>query len=107
MGGPNSLVRHRTGIIGCPVRRHVTQPLWFGAKSTVGALSPCSTGQFGATPDSPMPSDFAALTSVGALFTSSVLLQSVVARWIAVARWHTGQSGGTPDNPVNYSGARL
>jgi hypothetical protein len=21
-------------------------------------------------------------------------------------RWHTGQSGGTPDSPVNYSGAR-
>jgi hypothetical protein len=25
---------------------------------------------------------------------------------IAVARWLTGQSGGTPDSPVNYSGAR-
>jgi hypothetical protein len=22
-------------------------------------------------------------------------------------RWHTGQSGGTPDRPVNYSGAAL
>jgi hypothetical protein len=26
---------------------------------------------------------------------------------IAVARWLTGQFGGTPDSPVNYSGARL
>jgi hypothetical protein len=27
-------------------------------------------------------------------------------RWIAIARWLTGQSGGTLDSPVNYSGAR-
>jgi hypothetical protein len=37
MGAPDS-----------PVRRHVTQPLGFGAKSTVGALSSCGTGQSGA-----------------------------------------------------------
>jgi hypothetical protein len=80
MGAPDSPVRHRTGTVGCPVRRRVTQLLGFGAKSTVGALSPCSTGQPGATPDSPVPSDFAALTSAAALFTSSVLLQSTVAR---------------------------
>jgi hypothetical protein len=69
MGAPDS-----------PVRRHVTQPLGFGAKSTIGALSPCGTRQSGATPDSPVPSDFMALTSVAVLFTSSVLLQSTVAR---------------------------
>jgi hypothetical protein len=80
MGAPDSPGRHRTGTIHCPVRHHVTQLLGFRAKSTVGALSPCGTGQSGATPDSPMPSDFAALTSVAALFTSSVLLQSTVAR---------------------------
>jgi hypothetical protein len=79
MGVPDSPVRHRTGTVGCPVRRHVTQPLGFKAKSTVGALSPCGTGQFGATPDSLVPSDFAALTSTAALFTSSVLLQSTIA----------------------------
>jgi hypothetical protein len=73
-------VRHRTGTVGCSVRRHVTQPLGFGAKSIVGALSPCGTGQFGATPDSPVPSDFAALTSAAALFMCQVLLQSTVAR---------------------------
>jgi hypothetical protein len=55
MGAPDSPVRHRTGTVGCPVRRHVTQPLGFGAKSTIGALSPCGTGQSGATPNSPMP----------------------------------------------------
>jgi hypothetical protein len=41
-------VRHRTLTIPCPVRRHVTQLLGFGAKSTVGALSSCGTGQSGA-----------------------------------------------------------
>jgi hypothetical protein len=73
MGAPDSPVRHRTGTVGCPVRCHVTQPLGFGAKSTVGALFPCGTGQFGATPDSPVPSNFAALTSPAALFTRQVL----------------------------------
>jgi hypothetical protein len=78
MGAPDSLVHHWIGTVGCPVRRHVTQLLGFGAKSTVGALSPCSTGQSGATTDSLVPSDFATLTSATALFTSSVLLQSTV-----------------------------
>jgi hypothetical protein len=39
------------GAPDSPVRCHVTQPLGFGAKSTVGALSSCGTGQSGATPD--------------------------------------------------------
>jgi hypothetical protein len=56
-------VRHRTDTIQCPVRRHVIQLLGFGAESIVGALSSCGTGQSGATPDSPVPSDFMALTS--------------------------------------------
>jgi hypothetical protein len=99
MGAPDSPVRHRTGTVGCPMRRHVTQPLGFEAKSIVGALSPCDTGQSGTTPDSLVPSDFAALTSTAALFTSSILLQSTVAHWIVVA-------AGTPDSLVNYSGAR-
>jgi hypothetical protein len=67
MGAPDSLVHHQTGTVPCPVRYHVTQPLGFGAESAFGALSSCGTGQSGATPDSPVPSDFAALTSVAAL----------------------------------------
>jgi hypothetical protein len=67
MGAPDSPVRHQTGTVRCPVRRHVTQPLGFGAKSAIGALSSCSTGQSSATPDSPVPSDFAALTSATVL----------------------------------------
>jgi hypothetical protein len=69
MGVSDSPVRHRTVTVHCPVRCHVTQPLGFGVKSTVGALSPCDTGQSGATLDCPVPSDFAALTSATALFT--------------------------------------
>jgi hypothetical protein len=84
MGAPNSPVRHRTGTVGCLVRCHVTQPLGFRAKSTVGALSPCGTGQSCATPDSPVPSDFATLTSAAALFTRQVLLQSTIARRLPV-----------------------
>jgi hypothetical protein len=60
---PDSLVRHRTGTVRCLVRCHITQPLGFGARSTVGALSSCGTGQSGASPDSLVPSNFAALTS--------------------------------------------
>jgi hypothetical protein len=48
MGAPDGPVRHRIGTIHCLVRCHVTQPLGFGAKSTVGALSPYGTGQSGA-----------------------------------------------------------
>jgi hypothetical protein len=51
MGTLDSPVRHRTGTVGCPVRRHVTQPLGFRAKSTVRALSSCGTGQSGGTSD--------------------------------------------------------
>jgi hypothetical protein len=55
MGAPDSPVHHRTGNVHCPVRCHVTQPLGFGAESTVGTLSSCGTGQSGATPDSLVP----------------------------------------------------
>jgi hypothetical protein len=51
MGTPDSPVRHRIGPVHCPVRCHVTQPLGFEAKSTVGASSPCGIGRSGATPD--------------------------------------------------------
>jgi hypothetical protein len=55
MGAPDSPVCHRTSTMHCSMRRHVTQPLGFGAKSTVGDLSSCGTGQSGATLDSPVP----------------------------------------------------
>jgi hypothetical protein len=55
MGAPDSPVRHQTLTVQCLVRRHVTQPLGFGARTIVGALSSCGIGQSGATPDSPVP----------------------------------------------------
>jgi hypothetical protein len=38
MSAPDSPVRHRTSTVGCPVRRHITQPLGSGARSTVGGF---------------------------------------------------------------------
>jgi hypothetical protein len=74
MGAPDSPVCHRIGPVHCPVHRHITQLLGFGAKSTVGALSPCGTGQSGATPDTVQcASDSAALT-LRALFLCQRLL---------------------------------
>jgi hypothetical protein len=63
MGAPDSPVCHQTNTVPCSVYCHVTQPLGFGAESTVGALSSCGTGQSGATPDSLVASYFVALTS--------------------------------------------
>jgi hypothetical protein len=45
MGAPDSPVRHRTGTVRCPVRRHVSQPLGFGAGRPLEALSSCGIGQ--------------------------------------------------------------
>jgi hypothetical protein len=58
-------------------------------------------------PESPVPSDFVSLTSNAALYLTIELCRFDCCAQIAVARWLTGQSGGTPDSPVNYSGARL
>jgi hypothetical protein len=67
MGAPDSPVRHRTGTVRCPVLCHVSQTLGFGAGRPLEALSSCGTGQSSATPDGPVPSNFAALTSTVAL----------------------------------------
>jgi hypothetical protein len=72
MGAPDSSVRHRTVTMHCPVRATSAQPLGFGAVDRWRRLWSCCTEQSGATPDSPVPSDFYALTSVTALFTSNI-----------------------------------
>jgi hypothetical protein len=87
---------HRTGTVPCPVGRHVTQPLGFGARLTIGALSSCGTGQSGATPDSPVPLWLPALTSAMTLF----ICQS---RPLARA---SRCSGGSPDSPVAHRTVR-
>jgi hypothetical protein len=81
---------------------------------TVGALTSWGTGQFGATLDkhcslSVAPSS-AALTLRELSAHCSHLQATVGVDRCArqpLLRWHTGQSGGTPNSPVNYSGAAL
>jgi hypothetical protein len=88
--------------------------------STVGALSSCCTGQSGVAPDmhcalsgAPSGGCSDSTRTIRALFMLSDDRWRRPLHWRAVAplvhrtvRWHTGQSGGTPDSPVNYSGAR-
>jgi hypothetical protein len=62
----------------------------------------CCTGQSGVTSDRPVTSDFCAV-----LFGTVPLHSRPLARRESLLRWVTGQSGGTPNSPVNYSGARL
>jgi hypothetical protein len=68
MGAPDNPVRHRTITVHCPVRAMSARPLGFGAVDRWRRLSFCCTGQSGATPDSPVTSNFCALTSIVALF---------------------------------------
>jgi hypothetical protein len=44
------------------------------------------------------------LRAVRALFTHCSLLQTTVGADSRCSAWHTGQSGATPDSPVNYRG---
>jgi hypothetical protein len=103
MGAPDSPVRQP---------RHPTVRVMM--VSTVGALTSWGIGQSGATPDShcslsDAPSG-AALT-LRELSTHCSRLQATVGvdgctRELLLC-WHTGQFGGPPDCPVNYSGATL
>jgi hypothetical protein len=86
--------------VHCPVRATSAQPLGFGAVDRWRRLSSSCTGQSGATSDSPVPSDFCALTSVAALLGIVAFVES---RWRAGSRC----SAGSPDSLVNYSGAPL
>jgi hypothetical protein len=105
MGAPDSPVRHRTGPVHCPVRRHVTQPLGFGSSRPLAPLSSCGTEQSGATPDRSYSLSGVPPT-LRALFLCQRLLQSTVARVSHCSNgtpdslvahrtvwWHTGQSG--------------
>jgi hypothetical protein len=60
--------------------------------------SPCSLpgAPYGACSDS--------ARAVRALFTHCSLLQTIVGAVSRCSAWHNGQSGATPDSPVNYSG---
>jgi hypothetical protein len=99
-------------VVGAPpdtVRcaSHVTQPLgfdhWSSDKWGHWTVQWC-TGQslftvwcaFCACSDS--------ARAVRALFTHCSLLQTTVGAVSRCSAWHTGQSGATPDSPMNYSG---
>jgi hypothetical protein len=51
-----------------------------------------------------MTSDLCVLTSAATLFITVHVTKRPLARRELLLRWLTGQSGGTPDSPVNYSG---
>jgi hypothetical protein len=76
---------HQTDTVGCPVRRHVTQPLGFGSCRPLETLSSCGTRQVLFTVR--CASDTAALTLRALCFTvhASGRRCSRPLRWIAVA----------------------
>jgi hypothetical protein len=93
------------GASDSPVRQPRHPTVRVRVQMTVGALS-----QSGATPDrhcslSGVPLT-AALTSARIVSFAGVRCSRPLHWWLLL-RWCTGQSGGTPDSPVNYSGARL
>jgi hypothetical protein len=107
MDASDSPVRHRKVTMHYTVCTTSARPLGFGVVDCWRALSSCCIGQSGATSDSPVPSDFCALTSATTLSTTVALHSRLLACREPLLRWLTGRSGGTPDSPVNYSGARL
>jgi hypothetical protein len=95
MGAPDSPLRHRIATVHCTVRATSAQPLGFLAVDHWRRMSSSCTGQSGATPDSPVPSDFCALTSAEALFTAERFCSRPLA---PVSRC----SAGSPDSLVAH-----
>jgi hypothetical protein len=95
MGAPDSMVRHRTGTVHYSVHATSAYPLGFGAGRPLEPLSSCGTGQSGATPDSPVPSDFwfALFIVAGAFAVDRWRVRVVAPLAHRIVRWHTGQSG--------------
>jgi hypothetical protein len=87
---------------------HVTQSLGFERCRPLELLSSSGTEQSGAAPDRYCSLSGAPLTSAhcSSLFTESAAFAVDRCTKEPLLRWCTGQSGGTPDSPVNYSGAR-
>jgi hypothetical protein len=100
MGAPDSPVRHQTVTMHCPVRATSAQSLGFRAVDHWRRLSSSCTGQSGVTPDSTVPSDLCASDSVAALLR-------IVASAESTFGAESYCSAGSPDSPVNYSGASL
>jgi hypothetical protein len=90
MGAPDSPVRHQTCNVPCPVSRHVSQPLGFGAGRPLDALSSCGTGQSGAP-----------FTSCSDFYRDTVYFAE------STLGADSRCSASSPDSPVNYIGGRL
>jgi hypothetical protein len=84
--------------VHCPIACHVSQPLGFGVVDRWSPLSSCGTGQ----------SDAFWLCSSD-FCTVHCSFVSTVDRWRSwsLLRWLTGQSDGTLDSPVIFSGVAL
>ena len=101
----------RTGH--CPVRQPCHPTIRFESCRSLEALSSSGTGQSGAAPDRHCSVSHEPLTG-GSDSARTVLHCSSDSPAFAVdhcakeplLRWCTGQSGGTLDSPVNYSGVR-
>jgi hypothetical protein len=76
--------------VHCPVRATSARPLGFGAVDRWRVGSYCVQG---------------AIAVDCSLFTTVHLSSQPLARRELLLRWLIGQSGGTLDSPVNYSGA--
>jgi hypothetical protein len=104
------IVRCATGH--CPVCQPCHPTVRVLSVLTVGALSSWGTRQSGAAPDrhcslSGAPSGAALTLRELSVHCSRSLFNFADDRWRSsrCSAWHTGQSGATPDSPVNYSGA--
>jgi hypothetical protein len=102
-GAPDSLVCHRTGNVGCPVCRHVTQPVGFGSSRPLHfVVFLCPVPHRTAPVHCPVRSDSALWLCRALLrtvhlsisFCSRPLCELVVAPLVhRTVQWHTGQSG--------------
>jgi hypothetical protein len=92
-GTPDSLVRHRTSTVRCPVRRHASQPLGFRAGRPLETLYSCGTGQSGAL--WLLRTDFwlALFIVAGAFAVDHWRMRAIALLAHRTVQWHIGQSG--------------
>jgi hypothetical protein len=106
IGAPDSPVRHRTCTIGCPVRRYVTQPLWYWSSRPLEALSSSGTRQSGAPPDMSCSLSSAPLTL--RLYSARTVLHCsrVRAPLQSTVVMDSRCSAGAPDSPMAHRTVR-
>jgi hypothetical protein len=106
MGALDSPVRHRT-LSGAPATvrctSHVTQPLGFGHRRPLEALSSSDTEQSGVAPDKHYSLSGAPLASV---LTFAAYCSDVRALCSRPLRWRAIAPLGTPDSPVAHRTVR-